>query len=93
MVDHLCSAGPKHAAITRGPDPILFAEDSRHGAIEVTPVTDAADTLGAGDILHGAFCAHYSRSRDFVNALTRASVVSTLSCRTFGIREWATTFP
>ncbi|MFQ6226289.1 PfkB family carbohydrate kinase [Nocardia sp. NPDC002869] len=90
LIDHLCSAGPKQAAVTRGPDPIIFADDGRHGIIEVTPVTAAADTLGAGDILHGAFCASYVQSRDFVNALTRASEVSTLSCRTFGTRNWAT---
>ncbi|MEU7628642.1 PfkB family carbohydrate kinase [Nocardia sp. NPDC049220] len=90
LVDYLRSAGPKQAAVTRGPDPILFAEQGRHGTVDVTPVTDAADTLGAGDILHGAFCAYYVEGQDFVDALTRASEVSTLSCKTFGTRTWAT---
>lgn len=93
LLDYLRSAGPKHAAITRGPDPILFCDDGRHGTIEVTPVAEAADTLGAGDILHGAFCAYYSKSHDFVDALARASEISTLSCRSFGTRDWATDLP
>lgn len=92
LVDYLCSAGPTHAAVTRGPDPILFVEGGRHGAIDISPIIDGADTLGAGDILHGAFCAHYSKSQDFVDALTRAAEVSTLSCRTFGTRKWATAY-
>ncbi|MEV4124207.1 PfkB family carbohydrate kinase [Nocardia sp. NPDC049707] len=89
LLKHLRAAGPKHVAVTRGPEPILFDEDGRHGTIDVTPVTDAADTLGAGDILHGAFCAYYSEGRSFVDSLTAASEVSTLSCRTFGTRNWA----
>jgi sugar/nucleoside kinase (ribokinase family) len=93
LLDYLRSAGPKKAAITRGPDPILYLADGRHGTIEVTPVTEVADTLGAGDILHGAFCAYYSKSHDFVDALTRASEISTLSCRSFGTRNWATDLP
>lgn len=93
LLDHLRSAGPKKAAITRGPGPILYLADGRHGTIEVTPVTEVADTLGAGDILHGAFCAYYSKSHDFVDALTRASEISTLSCRSFGTRNWATDLP
>ena len=92
LLDHLRAAGPKRVAVTRGPEPILFGEGGRHGVIDVTPVTGAADTLGAGDILHGAFCAYYSEGRSFVDALTAASAVSTLSCRTFGTRNWASEF-
>ncbi|WP_051047476.1 MULTISPECIES: PfkB family carbohydrate kinase [Nocardia] len=88
LLDYLRSAGPKHAAVTRGPDPIVYAEEARQGTIEVASVHEG-DTLGAGDILHGAFCAYYSRSRDFIDALTRASAVATLSCRSFGTRNWA----
>ncbi|MGQ4619750.1 PfkB family carbohydrate kinase [Nocardia sp. R7R-8] len=93
LIDYLRSAGPKHAAVTQGPYPILFAADGQHGSIEITPITGPADTLGAGDILHGAFCAYYSQSRDLVDALTRASAVSTLSCRSFGTRNWANDLP
>ncbi len=89
LLEHLRAAGPTHVAVTRGPEPILFGEDGGYGTIDVMPVTGAADTLGAGDILHGAFCAYYSEGRSFVDSLTAASAVSTLSCRTFGTRNWA----
>jgi sugar/nucleoside kinase (ribokinase family) len=88
MLDYLRSAGPKHAAITRGPAPILYTLEGRSGSIDIAPVA-RADTLGAGDILHGAFCAYYGSNPDFVDALTRASTVATLSCRSFGTRSWA----
>ena len=49
--------------------------------------TEVVDTLGAGDILHGAFC-HYLGDGDFYQALARASRVATLSCRYRGTRQW-----
>ena len=45
------------------------------------------DSLGAGDILHGAFC-HYILERDFKNALEMASRAATLSCTALGPRAW-----
>ncbi|WP_028478603.1 PfkB family carbohydrate kinase [Nocardia sp. CNY236] len=90
LLDYVRSIGPTQAAVTRGPDPILYADRGRHGAVDVTPVT-GADTLGAGDILHGAFCAYYSSRSDFVDALTHASAVATRSCRSFGTRNWVDT--
>ncbi|MFG1768998.1 PfkB family carbohydrate kinase [Nocardia salmonicida] len=88
LLEYLRSVGPKRVAVTRGREPILYATDGQHGAIDIAAVS-YADTLGAGDILHGAFCAYYEPGRDFVDALTRASAVATLSCRTFGTRSWA----
>ncbi|WP_040792565.1 PfkB family carbohydrate kinase [Nocardia paucivorans] len=85
--DHLHSLGPTRVAITRGAEPIRYSDAGRRGEIEVVSVP-GADTLGAGDILHGAFCFHYPRSGDFVDALRRASAVATLSCRSFGTRQW-----
>jgi len=37
-----------------------------------------------------AFCAYYIRSRNFVDALGHAATVATLSCRSFGTRDWRT---
>ncbi|MBL1077344.1 sugar kinase [Nocardia sp. 2] len=52
--------------------------------------TDAhiVDTLGAGDILHGAFCHFHERGEDFPTALRHAAEVATFSCRYLGTREW-----
>ncbi|NKY89795.1 PfkB family carbohydrate kinase [Nocardia veterana] len=87
LFDHLHRVGPHAVAVTRGAQPISYSADGIRGEIPVDTVT-GADTLGAGDILHGAFCAYYSHGLDFVTALTRASAVATLSCRSFGTRAW-----
>lgn len=87
LLDHLHALGPAQVAITRGAEPIRYSGGGRRGDIEIAPVT-AADTLGAGDILHGAFCFYYGRGGDFVDALERASAVATLACGSFGTRQW-----
>ncbi|MBF4999918.1 sugar kinase [Nocardia sp. BSTN01] len=84
---HLHRIGVHAVAVTRGQQPIMYSADGVRGEITVEDV-DGADTLGAGDILHGAFCAYHSRGHDFVDALTRAAAVATLSCRFFGTRAW-----
>ncbi|MDR7169267.1 sugar/nucleoside kinase (ribokinase family) [Nocardia kruczakiae] len=84
---HLHRIGIPAVAVTRGQQPILYSANGVRGEIAVGDV-DRADTLGAGDILHGAFCAYHSRGHDVVDALTRAAAVATLSCRFFGTRAW-----
>ena len=46
------------------------------------------DTLGAGDIFHGAFCHYIMERNDFLIALERASEVASLSCTSLGTRAW-----
>ncbi|MEV0296220.1 PfkB family carbohydrate kinase [Nocardia sp. NPDC050710] len=87
LLDYIRARGPEHAAITRGPDPVLYSTGSRSGSIAVAAV-DAIDTLGAGDILHGAFCHYHAIGHGFIGSLERASAVATLSCRSFGTRRW-----
>lgn len=87
VFDHLHRIGVQAVAVTRGQQPIRYSADGIRGEIAVGDV-DGADTLGAGDILHGAFCAYHSRGHDFADALTRAAAVATLSCRSFGTRAW-----
>jgi sugar/nucleoside kinase (ribokinase family) len=72
-------------ALTRGSRPILAWERGRRFEIEIAPI-DAVDTLGAGDVLHGAFCHSFALQPDFEAALRRASEIATLSCRNFGIQ-------
>jgi sugar/nucleoside kinase (ribokinase family) len=48
-------------------------------------VIKAVDTLGAGDIFHGAFC-HYILQQDFPTALSNAAKVAARSCESFGTR-------
>jgi sugar/nucleoside kinase (ribokinase family) len=72
-------------AVTRGSRPILAWEHGRRFEIEIAPV-EAIDTLGAGDVLHGAFCHFFASKPDFESALRRASEIATLSCQRFGIQ-------
>jgi sugar/nucleoside kinase (ribokinase family) len=72
-------------ALTRGARPILGWEQGRRFEIEIARV-EAIDTLGAGDVLHGAFCHYFAFKPEFESALRRASEIATLSCQNFGIK-------
>jgi sugar/nucleoside kinase (ribokinase family) len=76
-----------HAAITRGAKSILYSDRGQSGSIEV-PVIQAVDTLGAGDIFHGAFC-HFILQQSFPTALANASTVAARSCEYFGTRPYS----
>ncbi len=79
--------GVPHIAVTRGAKSILASDRGRRFEIEVPPIA-AADTLGAGDVLHGAFCHAFARQPDFESALRWASKIATLSCQCLGIQDW-----
>jgi sugar/nucleoside kinase (ribokinase family) len=75
-------------AITRGDRSILGWERGRRFEIEVERI-EATDTLGAGDVLHGAFCHYYASKPEFEPALRRAAALATLSCQGPGAQFWA----
>ncbi|MCL8016188.1 PfkB family carbohydrate kinase [Streptomyces sp. AS02] len=84
--------GVTWTAITRGGQPIVWAGPGGSGTVEVPTVT-VADTLGAGDILHGALTYHLAAQRQltaqgFVQALHAASLVASRACASFGTRAW-----
>ncbi|GHG99685.1 PfkB family carbohydrate kinase [Streptomyces lanatus] len=84
--------GVTWAAVTQGGRPILWAGPDSNGTVEV-PSVPVADTLGAGDVLHGALTHHLATRRqptseDFVRALRAASLVAARSCGSFGTRAW-----
>ncbi len=80
--------GVPFAAVTRGAKPIFGSDRGRRFAIEIEPI-DAADTLGAGDVLHGAFCHFFALTGQFEPSLRRAAQIATLSCRSLGVEAWA----
>jgi len=91
-----CNA--EHKAITRGEKPVLYRktklgqDDSStlqdKKELPVEPV-DAVDTLGAGDIFHGAFCYGYFEKGYFCeDALMFAGKVASESVKYRGPREW-----
>ncbi len=86
VLEYLQTLGISHVAITQGSQPILFREPATQGQIPVAPIT-AVDTLGAGDIFHGAFC-HFILQMDFQAALEQAAVIAGRACQQFGTRAW-----
>lgn len=87
VIDFVHAAGPGTVAITRGAQSIRYSLPTGRGELDV-PSVDAVDTLGAGDILHGAFCHYHSAGRGFLDALRAAAEVAALRCRYFGTRRW-----
>lgn len=78
--------GVKKIAVSRGPDDMYISDCHRVEKLKIRRIK-ATDTLGAGDILHGAFC-HYVMNDDFISSMEKAARVATESCRYRGTREW-----
>ena len=83
---YLSSFGIPHIAITRGEQPILYLSNNKIYTIDV-PTVKITDTLGAGDIFHGAFC-HFILFKSFAEALADAALIAAASCQAFGTRRW-----
>jgi sugar/nucleoside kinase (ribokinase family) len=88
VISFLLDEGIGNIAITRGEKPIVVVENGRKTEIQIDKV-DALDTLGAGDVFHGAFCYYLLRESNFVNALKKASMVATESCKYQGTLKWS----
>ncbi len=92
VLEFLAGQGIPRVAITRGAAPISYVDEGRAGKIPIEQV-HAIDTLGAGDIFHGAFC--YSACQPghaFVDSLEFAARVATFSCQCQGTRLWMDAF-
>ncbi|WP_030616188.1 PfkB family carbohydrate kinase [Streptomyces fulvoviolaceus] len=80
------------AAVSRGAQPIMWAGPDGSGTVDV-PAVPVADTLGAGDILHGALAHRLAvqgplTSQGFAEALRGAAAVASQACASFGTRAW-----
>lgn len=84
VMEYLTQKKVSARAITRGEKPILFQQDTQTGEIPV-PQVKAIDTLGAGDVFHGAFCYYKSRGEGFQRSLSLASEVAAASTTRFGV--------
>lgn len=88
VFEFLISRGVRQIAITRGRGGVRFVDQQHRGRIAV-PKIRAVDTLGAGDIFHGAFCYYISQpGYQFHDALSAAARAATFSCRFSGTRSW-----
>lgn len=72
-------------AVTLGRDGVLFIED---GAVAHLPAfeIEAVDTLGAGDVWHGAFALALAEGRGEREAIRFASATAAIKCSRFGGR-------
>ncbi|NEQ80545.1 MAG: sugar kinase [Moorea sp. SIO2I5] len=86
VMAYLLDAGINHIAITQGEKAIQYRSLGVSGEVPV-PQIQAVDTLGAGDVFHGAFC-HYILQKEFTDALAAAAKVASNSCQFFGTRRW-----
>ena len=82
----LKSFGIQQMAITQGGDPIIAVDGTEKTQIPVMEI-NPLDSLGAGDVLHGAFC-HFITQNDFLTSLARASEIASQSCMSLGTRNW-----
>lgn len=82
---HMAKLTDAFLAVTNGPHPVLWYDRSR-ASIRETPVfaVKAVDTLGAGDVFHGAFALALVEGRGVEDALRFAAAAAGLKCSRFG---------
>jgi len=73
-------------AVTLGDEGVVWLDDG--GAVRTCPAfdVDVADTLGAGDVFHGAFALALAEERPIDEVVRRASAAAALKCTRFGGR-------
>jgi sugar/nucleoside kinase (ribokinase family) len=83
------SLGPPVVARSRGPLPIEVLTGTGRAEVPV-PRVEVVDTLGAGDVLHGALAAWLAvrGGVDLMNGLAWAGGVAADSCTAPGARGW-----
>ncbi|MFJ3669504.1 PfkB family carbohydrate kinase [Streptomyces sp. NPDC090106] len=86
-LDWLREQGVVWSAVSRGAEPVTWAGPDGGGTVEV-PGVRVADTLGAGDVLHGALVRYLAEGRDFADALEAAAAIASRACASFGTRSW-----
>ena len=87
VIKFLKSRGVANIGITDGAEAIHFVSGQSSGTIGV-PKVEVVDTMGAGDILHGAYCFYVSTGWGFIESLAEATKVASESCQYAGTREW-----
>jgi sugar/nucleoside kinase (ribokinase family) len=83
----LAGRGVANIAITHGAEPIDVFTGGVESSVAV-PRVAVVDTMGAGDILHGAYCFYAAKGLGFAAALEAAAKVASASCRFAGTRAW-----
>lgn len=78
---------------THGDAPVRWWHRGEHGTVR-PPDIQAVDTLGAGDVFHGAYCFFACQAEsDVPTRIERAAAVAALKCETPGPRAWLQRLP
>ncbi|MEU5846704.1 PfkB family carbohydrate kinase [Saccharopolyspora shandongensis] len=89
----LVDQGVPTVITTHGGGPVRWWHDGDHGAVP-PPRIQAVDTLGAGDVFHGAYCFFACEPGSGIPArIERAAAVAALKCETPGPRAWLQRLP
>jgi sulfofructose kinase len=80
--------GPTWLAVTLGKDGVLFVENGEIAHIPAFTI-EAVDTLGAGDVWHGAFALALAEGQGERAAVRFASAAAAIKCTRFGGRAGA----
>lgn len=83
----MIKAGPALVAVTDGSGAVQWWTATDSGQVAV-PAVDAVDSLGAGDVFHGAYAYAIAQGVDPVVALERAAAVASLRVTHIGPRAW-----
>lgn len=89
---YLHGAGVDVVAQTHGAGAIELSSGGRRDLVRV-PSVPVVDTLGAGDVLHGAYAFYRAEGLGPEVALRRAAEVASFRCRFAGSRAWVGAWP
>ncbi|MCU1531307.1 MAG: yihV [Arthrobacter sp.] len=93
LMQELLRSGARTAAVTNGGGPITWATTTGSGSVAAEE-TDVVDSLGAGDVFHGAYAFARSAGRpvpddsDVSAHLAFAAHTAALKCAHPGTRSW-----
>jgi sugar/nucleoside kinase (ribokinase family) len=80
---HMARFTDAFLAVTNGPQPVLWHDGKMIREMGVFAI-DAVDTLGAGDVFHGAFALALAEQRGEESAMRFAAAAAGLKCSRFG---------
>ena len=80
---HMARFTDAFLAVSNGPNPVLWRDDKHIREMPVFAV-EAVDTLGAGDVFHGAFALALVERQGTENAMRFAAAAAGLKCSRFG---------
>lgn len=85
--ERLAQMGVPLVVTTAGPGPVTWISGEERGEIEV-PEVRAVDTLGAGDVFHGAYAFAMATGSGLTDRIRFAGQVASERCRHAGPRAW-----